>query len=81
MWFIDEDGDEVTNMVLIEWYMKGFNDELTGSSTVESDNPLENEAYQLGAQHALMGDDLRSVDELSRDEILNMIRESNSRTF
>lgn len=62
---------------LLKWYMKGFKDELNGTSTVESDNPLENKAYKLGALHAEIGDDVRSVDYLSEEEILYIIKNNN----
>ena len=54
-----------------------FKDELNGTSTVESDNSLENKAYKLGALHAEIGDDVRSVDYLSEEEILYIIKNNN----
>lgn len=58
---------------LIDWYMKGFNDELNGSSSIVSDNHQENLAYSLGALHALIGDDVRSWDDISDEDILKEI--------
>lgn len=58
---------------LLKWYMKGFNDELKGTSTVESDNEIDMIAYDLGAQHAIIGDDVSSIDNLSNKEIIQMI--------
>jgi hypothetical protein len=59
---------------LLKWYMKGFNDELKGSSTIESENKIEMIAYKLGAEHAIIGDDVSSIDNLSNDDIIKMIK-------
>jgi len=59
---------------LLIWYMKGFKDELNGSTTVESNYELENIAYKLGAQHATMGEGLRSIVYLSDKQILKLIK-------
>lgn len=64
----------VTDKSLLEWYMKGFNDELKGTSSTVSDHEIENRAYGLGALHAVVGDDVRSVDYLSDEEILKLIK-------
>lgn len=55
------------------WYMKGFNDELYGTTST-IDDELSLKAYNLGATHAIVGDDIRSVDYLTNEEILNMIK-------
>lgn len=70
----DEDKDDDN---LLDWYMKGFDDELRGTSTVESENKIEMIAYRLGAQHAIIGDDVSSIDNLSNEEIISMIKSKN----
>jgi hypothetical protein len=60
---------------LLKWYMKGFNDELRGTTTIESDNKIDMVAYNLGAQHAIIGDDVSSIDNLSDEEIISMIED------
>ena len=62
------------NKSLLKWYMLGFNDELNGTSCVESENELENKAYRLGALDAIMGDDIPSLDYKSDEEILKKIK-------
>lgn len=58
---------------LLEHYMWGFTDELDSKpSPVFDDEQLTN-AYKLGRVHALVGDDVRSVDYLSNQEIINLI--------
>jgi len=47
---------------LMEWYMKGFNDELRGNTTTESDDKLLMCAYSIGSMDAIIGDDLPSYD-------------------
>lgn len=64
----------MTDDDLLDWYMKGFKDELWGTSTIESDENLCNIAYSLGSQHAIIGDDVRSIDLLTRTEILTLIK-------
>ena len=74
-YYSDEDKDYDDN--LLDWYMKGFDDELRGTSTVESENKIEMIAYRLGAQHAIIGDDVSSIDNLSNEEIISMIKSKN----
>lgn len=65
--------------VLLEIYMQGFNDELDGIlEKSKFSDPLLLRAYNLGSDHAIMGDDVRSVDYLTNEEILNMIRNQKS---
>jgi hypothetical protein len=59
---------------IYEYYMRGFNDELHGTSSICSEHDIENIAYRLGAAHAIMGDDNHSFDKLSKDEILTTIK-------
>ena len=64
---------------LLEYYKKGFEDELDGkdlSSEIEKKGTLHLSAYRLGALHALYGDDVRSLDYLSDNEILNLIKKN-----
>lgn len=39
---------------LLEWYKKGYNDERRGTTTVESEKAINNVAYDLGAERALI---------------------------
>lgn len=56
--------------ILLEVYFQGFADALDD----KFDNSKKNiKAYNLGASHAFIGDDVRSVDYLSDEEILKMI--------
>lgn len=64
---------------LLDAYCQGFKDELRGSSSEVLSDALANKAYSLGALHALVGDDIRSVDYLSETEILNMIKRETTR--
>ena len=58
---------------ILSYYMQGFNDELYGTtSTVIGDVLLK--AYKLGASHAIIGDDVRCVDYLSDQDILDLIK-------
>ena len=59
---------------LLKWYIKGFHDELWSDVTPESDIELENKAYKLGRIHSSVGDDCRSVDYLTDEEILDLIK-------
>jgi len=70
-----DESDEDYKNNLLKWYMKGFNDELRGTTTIESDNKIDMVAYNLGAQHAIIGDDVSSIDNLSDEEIISMIED------
>lgn len=50
--------------LLMEWYIKGFNDELSGGTTIDSNDRLLMSAYNKGATHALAGDDASSLDSI-----------------
>jgi hypothetical protein len=63
--------------VLLETYMWGFNDELDGRVKMWNPNPLLLRAYNLGRQDAIVGDDVRSMDYQTNEEILNKIRNQN----
>lgn len=63
----------VKDTELLEWYNQGWKDEMYGSSSTVPEDRLINKAYNLGAAHALLGDDIRSVDYLLDEEILKMI--------
>jgi hypothetical protein len=69
--------NEVDDKILLETYMWGFNDELDGRVKMWNINPLLLRAYELGRQDAIIGDDVRSVDYQSNEEILNRIRNKN----
>lgn len=58
---------------LLMWYMKGFRDELKGTSSVESDKEIENYSYRLGASHANYDDKGKSIN-LTNEEILEKIK-------
>jgi len=63
--------------ILLETYMWGFNDELDGRTEMWNPNPLLLRAYKLGRQDGIVGDDVRSTDYQSNEEILNRIRTQN----
>ena len=64
----------VTDKNLLEWYMKGFNDELKGTTTIMSENEIENKAYQIGAIDTIIGDDISLWDDQSDEEIIKRIK-------
>ncbi|MCX2679541.1 hypothetical protein OOZ15_06255 [Galbibacter sp. EGI 63066] len=63
--------------ILLDTYMCGFNDELDGRTRMWNPNPLLLRAYNLGRQDAIIGDDVRSVDYQTDEEIVNRIRNQN----
>lgn len=68
----------MTDKELLEIYLLGFNNELDGIYNAfqpKEKNSLEYKAYNLGGLHAIVGDDIRSFDYLSDEEILKMIRQ------
>lgn len=65
---------------LLIWYLKGFNDELGGIYDLPS-NLAAAVAYDLGAIHAFMGDNAKSIDNLNNEEILTEINAEYERTI
>ena len=65
-----------TDDELYEMYTAGFNDELdnTFMQGMSFNTPLERKAYEIGGAHALIGDDVKSIDELTIGEILHKIK-------
>lgn len=65
-----------TDEELLEMYLAGFRDELdnTFMQGMFFNTPLERKAYEIGGAHALLGDDVRSVDYLTREELLRKIK-------
>lgn len=66
----------MTDNKLLYLYRKGFDDELDGlfnESFVGSE--LEIRAYNVGSIHAILGDEVKSVDYLSEKEIIKLIRD------
>jgi len=50
--------------LLLEWYMKGFNDELFGHTSVEQEDKLLMIVYGIGASDAIIGDDISDYDSI-----------------
>ncbi len=66
------------DIILLQFYKKGFHDELNKKSSFNKAHPdinlLNNRAYILGCDHAILGDENRSFDYLSEEEILKQIK-------
>jgi DnaJ-class molecular chaperone len=60
---------EHTNEEILEWYMKGFSSQDDKEKEIPQEGILEI-AFNMGMSHFQLGDDVRSVDYLSEDEIL-----------
>lgn len=61
------------NKILLDIYRKGFIDELDGKNPRKYKSHLESRAYNLGRIDAIVGDDCRSVDYQTDEEILESI--------
>lgn len=55
---------------LMEIYHLGFSNELDGIPDVQFTNPLKLQAYNMGTINAIAGDDVMSLNYLTKDEIL-----------
>lgn len=62
---------------LLKWYNSGWNNELDGTfgQVLFFNSELERQAYFLGGLHAIVGDDVKSIDALTDKEILQEIKE------
>jgi hypothetical protein len=65
---------EDEDKILLETYMWGFNDELDNRVEMWNPNPLLLKAYKLGRQDALVGNDLKSFNCQTNQQILHRIR-------
>lgn len=70
-----KESEAISDDELMGCYMHGFMDELDNNVEYDFGSPIKNKAYGLGRSHAFIGDDVRSVDYLSRQEIINMIKQ------
>jgi hypothetical protein len=64
----------MTDQELLKIYMWGFEDELTGETRLIPQELLATKAYALGKIDALIGDDVRSVDYQTDEQILYRIK-------
>lgn len=64
---------EINKDCLMQVYYEGFDDELSNKKFSSYKDPTLSSAYRLGKAHALTGDDIRSVDYLTEDEIMERI--------
>ena len=59
---------------LLDIYLLGFNDELESNyNNTHKKDSLEYKAYLIGSNHAIIGDDVSSIDLLTDEEILKII--------
>jgi len=63
-----------TDAELLSFYYQGFEDELNGSEKKTFFNTLNQRAYDLGCIDAIVGEDVRSVDYQTDEEILKNIK-------
>lgn len=73
---LQENEIEKRNEALYKMYMMGFQNELDGKTLTnisDFDNGLKS-AYVLGCQDAIIGDDVRSVDYRTKEEIIESIK-------
>lgn len=63
---------KTTDKQIVEWYMKGYEDESFGTTSFVPDNIKLVEAYELGVSHVLPN---REYNVLNEKEILKIIRQ------
>lgn len=63
----------LTDQEILKWYTKGWDDEMRGSTSVVPAG-IAQIAYGAGALDAIVGDDVRSVDYQTEEEILENIK-------
>ena len=65
----------MTDKNLLKIYKEGFTDELDNNfDSRKVNNNLDSKAYNLGSFHAMVGDESKSFDSLSDEQILKIIR-------
>ena len=63
----------MTNERILQVYMLGFNDELNGRKSIQSESILI-KAYNIGRADAIAGDECEAVDNKTNTEILEQIK-------
>lgn len=71
-WDLDLKFDFMDKEKIMSYYFMGFTDELEGRSRKVPEG-VANISYNLGRSHALIGDDVRIVDYLTEEEIVEMV--------
>jgi len=61
---------KTTNSHIYEMYLKGYEDESFGTTSTVSENPLLNEAYNLGVSHVLPN---RKYNVLTEENVLKIL--------
>ncbi len=59
---------------ILTWYFYGFNDELKSSTNRISNIEINNIAYKVGSIHASLGDDMPTIDYMTDEETLKIIK-------
>lgn len=59
--------------LLLKWYRFGFTDELYGTNRPVP-NVYAKKAYQIGRNHAYIGDEVSSIDNLTNEQIIQQIK-------
>ncbi len=62
----------MTDAQLLREYYAGFIDSL--DNKIDKNREIDNKAYRLGNLHAVIGDDVKSVDGLTQEEILKILK-------
>jgi hypothetical protein len=69
---------KVTNDLILTYYMRGFNDELSGNYNkdfrTEAEDSILETAYHVGSCDAIVGDDVFSSDGKTNNEIIDFIQ-------
>ena len=65
---------QIKDSTFLYVYMQGFEDELSGESNLDELFYLLLRSYRLGKQDAIIGDDDKSVDSQTNEQILARIR-------
>lgn len=62
----------MTDRQLLKEYYAGFIDSLYNK--IDKIREIDNKAYRLGNLHAVIGDDVKSLDSLTQEEILKILK-------
>ena len=60
--------------LLMKWYRHGFTDELHGTNRELPTPSLIRKAYRIGREHAYIGDEVSSIDNLTEEQIIQQIK-------
>ena len=73
--------NKITDIELLDIYIVGFNDELWANPKLNYEDKLKQISYNEGRDATILGEDIRSVDYRTDQEILQIIKNKHEKYY